>query len=58
MLMPQLLTQFPQMIADDAELRTMMLTMHSTMSGIFGQMDDIEQRSDSHGTGFRHRQKR
>jgi len=38
-LMPQLLNQFPPMIATMQSMRTMMLTMHSTMSGIFGQMD-------------------
>ena len=34
-LMPQLLAQFPPMIAIMQSMRTMMLTMHSTMSGIF-----------------------
>ena len=38
--MPQLVTQFPPMIAIMQSMRTMMLTMHSTMSGIFGQMDE------------------
>ena len=33
-LMPQLLLQFPQMIATMESTRTMMLTMHSTMSGL------------------------
>ncbi|EUA43801.1 putative membrane mmpL4 domain protein [Mycobacterium xenopi 3993] len=32
-LLPQLLTQFPPMIATMQSTRTMMLTMHSTMSG-------------------------
>ena len=39
-IMPQLLTQFPEMIAIMQSMRTMMLTMHSTMSGVFGQMDE------------------
>ena len=39
-LMPQLLTQFPQMIAVMESQRTMMLTMHSTMSGIMAQQDE------------------
>ena len=38
-LMPQLLTQFPPMIEMMQSSRTMILTMHSTMTGIFGQMD-------------------
>jgi putative drug exporter of the RND superfamily len=41
LLMPQLLTQFPPMIAMLQSTRTMMLTMHSTMSGIFAQMDNM-----------------
>jgi putative drug exporter of the RND superfamily len=39
-LMPQLLTDFPEMIATMQSMRTMMLTMHSTMSGLFGEMDE------------------
>ena len=39
-LMPQLLAQFPPMIATMQSSRTMMQTMHSTMSGIFSQMDE------------------
>src|SRR5262249_42976607 len=37
-LLPQLLNQFPPMIATMQSMKTMMLTMHSTMSGVFGQM--------------------
>ena len=40
-LLPQVFAQFPQMIAMIQGARTMMLTMHSTMSGLFGQMDDM-----------------
>ena len=39
-LLPQMLTQFPQMIATMQSMRTMMLTMHSTMSGIIGPEDE------------------
>ncbi|QLL07791.1 RND family transporter [Mycobacterium vicinigordonae] len=38
-LLPQLLTQFPEMIATMQSMRTMMLAMHSTMSGTLGLMD-------------------
>ena len=51
-LMPQLLTQFPQMIATMQSTRTMMLTMHSTMSGIFAQMDDGSQDPTAMGKDF------
>ena len=34
-IMPQILAQFPTMIETMQSMRTMMLTMHSTMSGIF-----------------------
>ncbi len=47
--------QFPQMIATMQSTRTMMLTMHSTMSGIFDQMDGVQRQRDSHGEGFRRR---
>ncbi len=50
--MPQLLIQFPQMIATMQSTRTMMLTMHSTMSGIFAQMDDGSQDSTAMGKDF------
>ena len=46
------------MIATMQSMRTMMLTMHSTMSGIFGQMDDMSQDATAHGEGVRRRQKR
>ena len=50
--MPQLLTQFPEMIAIMQSMRTMMLTMHSTMSGIFGQMDDSNDNATAMGKAF------
>ena len=39
--MPQLVAQFPEMIAIMAGMKLMTLTMHSTMSGIGSQMDDM-----------------
>jgi putative drug exporter of the RND superfamily len=39
-LLPQILTQFPEMIAIMQSMRTMMLTMHSTMAGSLGEMDE------------------
>jgi putative drug exporter of the RND superfamily len=51
-LLPQLLTQFPQMIATLQSTRTMMLTMHSTMSGMFAQMDDSNQDATAMGKDF------
>jgi putative drug exporter of the RND superfamily len=38
-IMPQILAQFPQMISSMQSMRIMMLTMYSTMSGVFGQID-------------------
>ncbi|KAA8963878.1 RND family transporter [Mycobacterium sp.] len=51
-LMPQLLTQFPEMIAIMQSMRTMILTMHSTMSGIFGEMDDMSRDPTAMGKAF------
>ena len=51
-LMPQLVAQFPPMIATMETTRTMMLTMHSTMSGIFDQMDDMSQNATAMGQAF------
>ena len=51
-LMPQLLIQFPQMIATMQSTRAMMLTMHSTMSGIFSQMDDSSTNATAMGKAF------
>jgi RND superfamily putative drug exporter len=51
-LMPQLIVQFPQMIATLQSTRAMMLTTHSTMSGIFGQMDDLSQDAAAMGKAF------
>ena len=57
-IMPQLVTLLPPLIDSVKSLRTMMLTMHSTMSGIFEQMEELERQRDCHGAGFRRRQKR
>ncbi|CQD13125.1 mmp14A protein [Mycobacterium lentiflavum] len=38
-LLPQLLIQIPQLIETMQSMRTMMLTMHSTMEGTIGQME-------------------
>jgi len=51
-IMPQLLAEFPPMIATMQSMRTMMLTMHSTMSGIFDQMDDTSSNATAMGQAF------
>src|SRR5690606_38376535 len=40
-LMPQLMAEFPAMISTMQSTRTMMLGMHSTMTGIFSQMEEM-----------------
>jgi RND superfamily putative drug exporter len=40
------------MIASMESMRTMMLTMHSTMSGIFGQMDEMSDNATAMGKAF------
>ncbi len=51
-LMPQMMAEFPPMIASMESMRTMMLTMHSTMSGIFGQMDELSDNATAMGKAF------
>ena len=51
-LLPQLLQQFPPMIATAESMRTMMLTMHSTMSGFFSEMDDMTKNATAMGQAF------
>jgi putative drug exporter of the RND superfamily len=51
-LMPEMLAQFPPMIETMQSMRTMMLTMHSTMSGIFGEMDDQSSSATAIGQAF------
>ena len=51
-LMPQLVAQFPPMIATMQRARTMMQTMCSTMSGIFGEMDEMTKNANAMGQAF------
>jgi RND superfamily putative drug exporter len=51
-LLPQILAQFPQMIATMQTSRTMILTMHSTMSGIFHQMEESSDNATAMGKAF------
>ncbi|MBU8808395.1 MMPL/RND family transporter [Mycolicibacterium goodii] len=51
-LMPQMLLQFPPMIATMQNTRAMMLTMHATMSGIFSQMDETTENATAMGKAF------
>jgi len=51
-LMPQLVALFPPMIASLQSSRTMMQTMHSTMSGVFGEMDDMTENANAMGQAF------
>jgi RND superfamily putative drug exporter len=51
-LLPQMLSQFPPMIDTMVNMRTMMLTMHSTMSGIFDQMDEMSDNATAMGHAF------
>jgi putative drug exporter of the RND superfamily len=50
--MPQMIAQFPPMIETMANMRTMMLDMHSTMSGIFDQMDEMSDNATAMGHAF------
>jgi len=51
-LMPQMVAQFPPMIANMESMRTMMLTMHSTMSGIYDQMAENSANATAMGKAF------
>jgi len=51
-LLPQMLEQFPRLIAISETMRTMMLTMHSTMSGTFSEMDETNQNVNAMGQAF------
>ncbi len=51
-LMPEMVAQFPPMIETMISMRTMMLTMHSTMSGIFDQMDQMSDNATAMGHAF------
>ncbi len=50
--MPQLLQQLPPLIATMEKMRDMLLTMHSTMSGSFGEFDDTSQNATAMGQAF------
>jgi putative drug exporter of the RND superfamily len=51
-LLPQLTEQFPPMIANLQSMRTMMLTMHSTMSGFFDTASEASQNASAMGQAF------
>ncbi|BBX98834.1 MMPL/RND family transporter [Mycobacterium lacus] len=51
-LMPQMLATFPPTIESLESSRTMMLSMHSTMSGVFDQMDEMSENSNAMGKAF------
>ncbi len=51
-LMPEMIAQFPPMIETMVNMRTMMLDMHSTMSGIFDQMDEMSDNATAMGHAF------
>ncbi len=47
-----MLATFPPMIETIESTRTMMLTMHSTMVGIFDQMDEMSENANAMGKAF------
>ena len=49
---PQLVAQIPQFIASIQRIRTMLLTMHSTFSGMFAQMDESSKDATAMGQAF------
>lgn len=51
-LMPQMIATFPPMIETMVSMRTMILSMHSTMSGIFQQMDEMSENATAMGHAF------
>jgi RND superfamily putative drug exporter len=51
-LMPQMIATFPPMIESMDSMRIMMLTMHSSMSGIFDQMDEMGDNAMAMGHAF------
>jgi putative drug exporter of the RND superfamily len=51
-LLPQLLEQFPRLIAITESMQTTMLTMHSTMAGTFSEMDETTQNATAMGQAF------
>jgi RND superfamily putative drug exporter len=51
-LLPQLLAQYPPLIAMAQDARTMILTMHSTMAGMFSAMDQASENAATMGQVF------
>jgi RND superfamily putative drug exporter len=51
-LLPQLLAQFPPLIAFAEDSRNMILKMHSTMAGMLGGMDESSSNSAAMGEAF------
>jgi RND superfamily putative drug exporter len=51
-LLPQLLEQFPKLIAVIENQRTLILTTHSTMSGILGEINEASQNTMAMGQAF------
>ncbi|MDV3129217.1 RND family transporter [Mycobacterium sp. 21AC1] len=51
-ILPQMVEQFPVMIETMQSTRTMMLTMHSTMSGIIDQMESTTDNATAMGKAF------
>jgi RND superfamily putative drug exporter len=51
-LLPQLLEQFPKLIAAAEGARETILRMHSTMSGVFSEMDESTQSATAMGQAF------
>ncbi|ORV53507.1 hypothetical protein AWC03_19735 [Mycobacterium europaeum] len=51
-LLPELIAQLPPMIDAMESMRTMMLTMHSTMSGVLGQLDENGKDPGAMGQAF------
>jgi RND superfamily putative drug exporter len=49
---PQLAAQIPKFIESIKRIRTMMLTMHSTFSGLFAQMDEASKDASAMGQAF------
>jgi putative drug exporter of the RND superfamily len=51
-ILPQLTAQFPQLITSMQSMRTMILTMHSTMSGFLDTMDQTSENVSAMGQAF------
>ena len=51
-LMPEMVEQFPPMIATMENMRQMMLTMYSTMTGVYDSMDEMTRGAEKMGQAF------